>query len=261
MKKYLQAIYQSFGNPGLYARAIHAWRGNGFVYLLVLASLTAFLLAAQFSYILYRFNRDELPHILTQIPEMTLTNGTLTTMAVQPQIITAKSHDVIAVIDTTKNQTELTKEKAALLLGKNFVLIRQADNDVRRIEYSELGTNTLQINAATIKSLFSQLQYLAFLIVPFLIGMQWLTSITLAVLAATLSYVVTAYMPEEFNFETRLRMGAIAITPPLVVNKIIGVFTTYQLGYWIILAIWVLHLYIMVIATRHYLQQHPSLSE
>jgi hypothetical protein len=257
MKQYLKALYQSFGNPAFYSHVIYRWVGSGFLYLLVVATVLGFLAAAQFSWFSHHFNQTELPHILKQVPDITLSQGVVQTTVPQPYTIKTSDDTDIVTIDLNAPETELSKNKSAFMVSKDYLLVRQMDNDIRRVNLSDFKESTLSISQQSVEHFFHKLPYTVFLVTPFLIFMQWLVAIVQAVTAACLSYIVTAFMPEEYNFETRIRIAAIAITPTLLISKLLQLTLNYSLGFWIMLSIWTFHLYLIVLATRFYIRKHP----
>jgi hypothetical protein len=250
MKKYLHALYESFGQIRLYYQVIYQWVGSGYVYGWVLATLTAILMAIQFVFIMNHFTKYEMDHILSQWPKVTLSNGEMITHVKQPYMITSSDKTVIAIIDTTVEESELEKKDAAILIGKDFMLAKKQDGTFRKTDLKKFNQQTIILDKEKIRTFLNTIRYTPLILLPALIVGQWFIIIAMMIGAAVLSYVVTAYMKEEFDFETRMRIGAIAITPPLLINQLLQMTTQYTLGMWIVLILWVVHLYVMVIAAR-----------
>jgi hypothetical protein len=252
MKKYLQALYQSFGHIRLYHDVIHQWKGSGYVYGLVLAALTTVGVIISYFIMLQSFSQAEMNHILDQWPTITLSQGQISPPADEPTTISTISGRPLIIIDTSASAADLGKHDAPIMIGKDFMLSKDQDGSVRTTDLQRFKSNTITLDREKIESFFKTFRYMPLFMTPFLILGQWFLVIALMVVAAILSYVVTAYMKEEFNFDTRMRMAAIAITPPLLINMILQFFTQHTLGMWVILVLWVLHLYIIVIAARKY---------
>lgn len=258
MKTYFQALYQSFGSPALYAQVIYRWTGSGLRYLIVLAALTSFLICAYSAYQLHGFAQEKLPSLVQQMPEITITKGIATSKVQQPHIIKDADQKPLAIIDTTvEDGKDLPDEKGTIFMARSYMLLKQNDTEYKRFDYKEFGTRTLVINKDKVTSFFAKASYLVFVFFPVILASQWIILVVMAIMAATLSYVVTAYMPEEYNFETRMRMAVIAITPPLIANKLLTTFSDYYLGFWVIVILWVLHFYLMILATRYHLKNNP----
>ena len=258
LKKYFQALYQSFGHLKLYHDVIHNWTGGGLTYLLVPAFLTALLLASQFSFIVYKFAQNELPILAPQVPDITLNKGVVEMTAPQPYFIKDRDQNIVITIDTTKNQTELAREKGNLLIGKDFVLSRKPDGAINTIDLNKFKDQVVVITSNTIHNLFKQFSYITILFIPILMLGQWLMLIMMTLGAACLSYIVTAYMREEYDLETRMRIGVIAITPAFIINKFLQSVSTYHLGLWITLAMWIMFMYVIILGNRYYTKNLPS---
>ncbi|HEY1096099.1 MAG TPA: DUF1189 family protein [Alphaproteobacteria bacterium] len=252
MKKYLKALYESFGQVRFYHEAIYQWTGSALAYLLVLATLVSIALAVQLTITIQTFNQQELPHLLQQWPKITLQEGEVIMTVPQPYKITSRSGTTLIYIDTTKNETELGKEKAALLVGKDFVLNKRSDNNVQKTDLSKFKSTTYVMDRAKIENFFTSFTYAPFIALPIILCGQWLMLLAMTIVAGTLSYVVTAYMKEEFDFETRMRIGAVALTPPFIINQLLHIFTTYSMGVWITLILWLLHMYVIILGARAY---------
>jgi hypothetical protein len=257
MKKYLQALYGSFGQIRLYYQVIYDWTGSGLIYGWVLAALTATLLSVHFIVQMHNFAQTEMDHIVSQWPTIIIAKGQVETNVEQPHMIKTENGRVIAVIDTTVNEAELAKQEGVVLVGKDFMLTRNHDETYRRTDFSNMmqGKTSQErwvIDQDKIRSFILALRYMPLMLLPFLIIGQWFVIVAMIVCAAVLSYVITAYMREEFDFETRMRMAAIAITPPVLINQLLQLTSQYSLGMWIVLVLWILHLYVIVIAARKY---------
>lgn len=257
MKKYLQAVYQSFGSPQLYAQVIYRWTGNGIMYLAILSLLVSLLLCARLAYSVHSFNQNGLPPIANQIPTITIANGEAKTDVAQPHYIKSDEKNLLVVIDTNvKADDKPPAEKGIIFIGRHYMLTQQNPQKYERFDFADFKDHTLVISKENVTSFFANLTGWSIICLPILAVGYLIILLVMSVLAGALSYIVTAYMPEEYNFETRMRMGAIAITPPLIISKLLEIFTQYHLGFWVILALWVIYLYAIVLATRHYLKNH-----
>jgi hypothetical protein len=252
MKKYLQALYKSFGSIRFYYQAIHHWVGSGILYLLLLATLISILLCVRVSVGLYQFNLDQLPHILSQWPTVTLENGEIKTEKEQVYTVKAKTGETVLIVDTKSSVSDLRQKKSALIVGKDFIMTQNGDNGYKVNDLKDYKDKKIVFTRSYVEKFFNNLPYLFFVFLPVIIFGQWIILIAMAIAAAVLSYVVTAYMKDEFDFETRMRMGAIAITPPLLLNQLIESISTYSISFWMVILFWALYIYAIVVGARAY---------
>ena len=253
MKKYLRALYESFGSIRLYHEVLSRWTGSGLAYLIVLATLTSLVLLVQFGIGISQFSKTEFNYIMAQVPEIKIVKGQVKTDIQQPYEIKASDKTVIAIIDTKSSESELGRKKAVILIGKDFVLTKRDNQTSRRVDLNELKDDFV-INEMTTRSFLKQLIFVPILFLPFMILGQWMLLMGMSIIAAVLSYVVTAYMPEEYNFETRMRISAIAITPGVLINYTLRGVSSYSLSVWVILALWVVYLYAIILGNRYYIK-------
>jgi hypothetical protein len=83
-------------------------------------------------------------------------------------------------------------------------------------------------------SIFSSL---LLLMIPVFIGGQWLMMVALTVVLAIVSYVITAWMEHiEYPWATRMRISALSLAPVMLIERIVGMTMSYQMGYVVIFA-------------------------
>lgn len=265
MKKYLQAVYQSFGSTSLYTQVIYRWIGSGLLYLVILAAVISVIVCVRMSYTIYRFNQDYIPGLASQVPTLTIANGEAKTDVAQPHVIRDNKQNALVVINThITEDDQLPDEKGVIFVARNYMLtldkkgITPDKNAYKRTEFSDFKQRTIVLNKQKVEEFFTSLPAWIFFCLPLLIFGYWVFLLVSTVMAACLSYVVTAYLPEEYNFETRMRMSAIAMTPLILISKLVETFTQYEIGFWVILSLLIIHLYLMVIGTRYHLKHHPD---
>lgn len=249
LKTYLKAIFQSFYNPPLYRAVMTEWQGVGGLYLLVLSGLLAFLLACFMAYGTVQFKQDKLPGILAQMPTMTVKDGILKVQGPEPAKITDDKKTVLVYIDTTKSEQELRSEKEAayVYVGKDFMLVKGPAGFEKKT-FEKVGT--LNISREAIEKNWPGPVMLALVVWPFVTLGQLISFLFLALTVAVCSYIVTAPMKEEYPFETRMRMAAIAMTPAVLISKILLLGINHNTGTWMEILLSVFYFYVMVLAAR-----------
>ncbi len=249
LTRYLKAIIQSFYNPPLYREVLTQWQGIGAVYMLVLSAVMAVVLATIMAYGSVAFKRTELPHIAAQLPKMTITDGTIKVEGPQPAKVQGSKDMLLLYIDTTKSEEELRKvgDKVLMLVGKDFILIHSAQGfDKKTFE----NIKKMEISGDTI--LQGWPSPVAVFIGVWILGTlgQFMGLLFMAVAVVLCSYIVTAMMREEYEFDTRMRLSAIAMTPAILLSKILLLLANHNTAIWFDVLLSVLYFYVMVVLMR-----------
>ncbi len=139
--------FRSFYSPEFYREVGARWRGRAFVQLgLVLAVCSALLVAKMFAG-WSGFMRTEGRAILAQIPEITITQGKVSTNVPQPHYIRA-SDGIVAIIDTTGQITSLRDTEAPLLLTEDELIVRKNEHQTQTVDLSEIESLYLDQHVA-----------------------------------------------------------------------------------------------------------------
>ena len=250
LARYLKAIAQSFYSPPLYREVVTQWKGFGGLYLLVLSGAMALVLATIMAYGSMEFRDKELPHLAAQLPKLTVTDGKISIEGPQPAKVSSSNGMVLVYIDTTKSEEELRKQadnKVMMLVGKDFALIRMPTGfDKKTFE------NVKKFEISGKQLLENWPSPVAVLIAVWLLGTcgQFIGLLFMAVAVGVCSYIVTAAMREEYDFETRMRMAAVAMTPATLLSKGLLLFANHNTGTWFDVLLSVLYFYVMVVLMR-----------
>lgn len=249
LKAYAKAIYQSFYNTDLYRAVVADWKGFGGQYLLVLSAIVAVLVSIIFAVTLASFEKEQLPTILQQMPSMMIAEGTLQVNAPQPVIVRDKSQkNLIFYIDTRADETDLRKVDGAMVaVGSNFMLIK-GKNGLEKKSFASI--KRLIIDPIEIQKHWPNAVYVAAALWPLAVFGQFINLLIIAGVVAVCSYVVTAPMREEYNFETRVRIAAIAMTPAILLSKFLLFAFNHNTENWFDILLSVFYFYVMIISTR-----------
>lgn len=256
MKKYFTAapvrsLYQSFYKPEIYREALLQWPGFGGKYLMVLALVLAFMLASQFWYTLDQFKRHSLPQLIESVPTITIEDGEITDIqGEQPVIIHSEDKSLTLIIDTTKNENELRQMKPHIGVGRDFIFVSDYKGNDRRITLEKMTGKTV-INEKELYRLWDRhVPTIQIFAVPLLWVNQIVILLFSCLLITVLSYIVTAFLPEEYPFNARMRLSALAITPPSILIALLQVTIKHESQPWLVFLVATLYIYVMIILMR-----------
>ena len=249
-KTYGQAIVDSFYNPRVYRDAIARWTGFGGAYMALVALILAVFLVAVFLIAVNTFEKTELPHILKQVPAITIKNGMITLKEKQPVVISSSNKKLTATIDTEKSESELRDTKTTVGIGKTFVFFQ--GNGEYQVSYLEqFRDKNVTINKENLLALWQQIMPLIkVLAVPLMWLGQLMNLVVKCVIVALTSYIVTAFLPEEYIFLTRMRLAALALTPACIISMALLLFANHETAPWFEVLLATLYIYAMIILMR-----------
>lgn len=250
IKSRILAVYRSFYDATQYRETALSWRGFGGSYLLIVASITALLIYVPLLFTISTFQGEAFDRFIEQLPPITIADGRIQVEAEQPVIINIPPMSMI--IDTTMSETDMRATKNTIGIGSDFVFM-QADNDTYRVHKltNEGSEEPIIITKESVHAIIDKnLPSLKVIMFPLMWAGQFV-NLLLGVLAiSALSYVITAFMKEEFFFLTRMRLAALAITPPMLITVILQMVLFHQSAPWLPIILSCLYFYVMVMLMR-----------
>jgi len=252
LKTYAGAFLDSFYNPRIYRDAILRWQGFGGKYMALVAIVLAALVFSIFLMTIHTFEQTELPHFLDQVPSVTLQNGVIKVEGPQPVTIQSLNKKLTIIIDTNKSESELRDTKAQVGIGKDFVFFNaNGQYQSTYLDQMKDKQKKIIIDKTNLKELWdTTLPAVKVVAVPFLIIGQFINMILESIVVAVCSYLVTAFMAEEFIFVTRMRLAALALTPANIISVGILMFFDHQTAPWFIILVATLYIYVMLVLMR-----------
>lgn len=250
LKTYFFAIIRSFYDPKLYREVIEKWRGFGGAYLFLLSGVIGILLYIPFLLVVNTFETHKLNDILEQIPAMTIQDGEISVEGKQPHVISVPPF--VMTIDTTKSESELRDTKTHVGIGKTFIFINMNGN--YQIEYlkAENTKKPIVINKTVLKDMWhTNIPIIKTIALPLLWIGQFFNAIIIALVVAVVSYFVTAFMDDEYIFLTRMRLSAMAVTPPVFISLLLQVVLQHKPAPWFPVLLATLYLYVMIVLLRN----------
>ncbi len=224
MRQYtiIHPLYMSFYSKTLYREVAREWStGLCFLYLLSLAALSWIPGMIRLDSDIAEYIDNDAPQYVGQLPDITIAKGQASINAPQPYIIKDPDNgDPVMIIDTTGQVTSLDNSKAFILLTKNRLITHDGGKETRSLDLSEVGDATL--NKRLIYDwLESFKEWFAIVLYPFAV----LASFTFRSLQVFIYALAGSVLLHSFkvglNYRLLMRLGAISLTPVIIVNTLI----------------------------------------
>lgn len=249
-KTYCRALIDSFFNPRVYRDAISAWQGFGGFYIVLLAAITALMLFASFMVTLQNFDAKQLEPLMDKLPTIVIEQGLISVDAPEPVVITDDKVDFTITIDTTKSESELRDTGTEIGIGRNFLFVNY-NGQYEKINTDSLRDTSFIINKETLRNAWdNNMPVVKAVAYPLMWLGQFVNLMIACAIVAFLSYFLTTFMREEFDFLTRMRLAALALTPASIISMFLKLSMAHQTAPWFGILLAMLYLYVMLILMR-----------
>ncbi len=248
MKKYFRALIRSFHDPAQYREALSEWKGIAGLYAFVMGWIMAFFMVITIGIALTRFQTTMLPQLLEKLPEIRVTHGEVFIRNGPEGPIEIQYEIGRIMIDTERAENEFHNVPDLLFgVGRDFIIIKTKHG----LQSSPIGEDkNFIVNRQMLEKFFSgQYFYALLMIFPVLAIGQFFLYLLQMFGVALISYTVTAFLREEYAFEARMRLGALALTPPTVLTILLSLLG-HQASFWLTPLIAALYIYAMILMMR-----------
>lgn len=250
LKTYLRALPRSFYDPAQYRETIAWWSGFGAIYLLIVAAIISLFMVGFVGYSVHLFRKNDLPAIIEQLPTIIIKEGEVSMDREDPVTIVTKTQGIKVIIDPKSSEEDFKKTDAMIGIGKNFAVFKGRKGfETTRFDKDD----NIVISQQTIADWTSKLTagMIPVLYIVALFG-QFINYLFQTFLIAIASYILTALIREEYNFETRMRISALALTPALFITNASLIVLHHQMAMWFNVLLALLFLYTMILLMRRY---------
>ncbi len=225
----LQALVLSLFSPAVYRDVALNWRGMGLGYLFLLLALTWVPPMGMLQAEIDEFATDVAPTLLERFPTITITDGQATVDAVQPVVLRdPRNGAVLAVLDTT-DETPPGSENAYVSLTKSELVVRRPDqHDARVVHLADSPFANATIDRARAETALETVQRWFVLSVAYpvcLVG-SWIYRTAEAMLYGAVAFRIASWLRRALGWRACLRLGAVALTPVIVLDTVIGIIGT-----------------------------------
>ncbi|HEV8606567.1 MAG TPA: DUF1189 family protein [Tepidisphaeraceae bacterium] len=140
MRRYsrIRALILSLFSPDLYRDVAANWRGVGFLYLLLILTLTWIPVIYKMHVGFKDFAQTEFPTVIRDFPPITITKGVVSSPVPQPHYLSEpKSGKTLFILDTTGQITQLPPGNEPMILLTKTEIIYRNQRETRVIELSK----------------------------------------------------------------------------------------------------------------------------
>jgi hypothetical protein len=214
----LRAFILSFHSKELYRDVARIWKGTGFVYLILLLALcwAAQMIRVQFQ--VTHFAKQEGAAIVKQIPDITISQGRVSTNVQTPYFIRDAKGDAIAIIDLTGQYTSLEDTTAKMLLTQD----RLSFGDNGRIRTMDLKkVNSFHIDQARVQGWLNFAQgWFAVMLYVLALVFSFIYRVLQALIYALFGMLFAKMMKVALDYLTLLRLAIVAVTPAIILDTL-----------------------------------------
>jgi len=223
MKRYsiLHPLYLSFFSRDLYRDVRTNWKGTGFLYLLLLLSITWLPVMYKLHFGISKGVQQEAPKYLDQVPKITIVRGEVSIDRPVPYTISdPDSRTPLMVIDTSGTISSLEQTTALALLTKNKFMYRQAHGAETRIyDLSQIDAFTLDRDLVNewvqaFRKFFAALAY------PFALAASFAYRVLQLLLYAALGMLFVSMLKVPLDYLAVLRLASVSITPAIILSTL-----------------------------------------
>ncbi len=219
----IHPLFMAFYSRALYNDVGRNWKGNGFLFLFSVIALCTIpfvlLVQSELSVLL----NEEAPKIVTHMPAVKIIKGKVSIDKNEPYYIKDdKSGDPLIIFDTTGQVRTLTGSKAAILVLRSSLIVRNNTGDTRTIDLS--GIDGFSLDKRLLYEWIDELEgSLAFVLYPFAVIFFFILHLMEVVILAAIASFLTRSSGPSPDFRAYMRLAAVSMTPVTVVAALFNV--------------------------------------
>ena len=221
----LRAFVLSFYSRDLYREVAKKWEGPGLVYL---ALLLVFCWAAQTTKTqieITHFVKEDGTVFAHQVPDISISDGRVSTNVNTPYYIKDRNGTVVAIIDLTGQYTSLESTNAKLLLTGDHLMVR---NNGRMRTTDLKNVKSFHMDQARAENWLHFVRTWA-AIIFFLIALvfSFIYRAIQALIYALIGMLFANIMEVRLDYLTLMRLAIVAVTPAIIVDTLHGLWNIY----------------------------------
>jgi len=230
----IRALVLSLFSPDLYRDVAANWRGVGFLYLLLILTLTWISVLYKWQVGFREYVQTEFPSTIQDFPAITITKGVVSSPAPQPYYLREPdSGKTFFILDTTGQVTQLPPGNEPMILLTKTELIYRNQRETEIVELPKdfdfyIDRAKLQRGADWIAGKFAFLLFLPCLIFSF-IGRIFTTLIY-----AIVGLIFNAIYQKNLTFGTLMRLAAVSTSAVIYIDTVFDL-TGRHPPYWSLL--------------------------
>lgn len=217
---YLAPLLAFYSRP-FYREVARAWRGRGFVYLLLLLGVCWLPVMVQWSMEGALFMSTRADSFIRQLPTITIHDGQVSIDREEPFILYDRATgQEVAIIDTTGEIQSLDGSAAYVLVTANQLLTQRSELESRTHDLSAIQSLTLT-PADAYRWLNLMMVWGPFFLFPFLVLWFYAVRILQSFFYALIGMVAKLVTGADLDFAAMLAIAIMAITPSIVATTLL----------------------------------------
>jgi hypothetical protein len=225
----------SFFSRDLYRDVRTNWKGTGFLYLLLLLSITWLPVMAKLHGVMSEGIKQEAPKYIVQVPKITILHGEVSIDRPVPYTISdPDSSTPLLVIDTSGSVTSFEQTTALALLTKNKFMYRESNGtetriyDLSKIEDFSLDRDRVNGWVQAFGKYFSVVAY------PVALAASFVYRILQMLLYAAIGMLFVKMLKAPLDYPTVLRLASVSITPVILLSTLQMLTGLHIPAYWLV---------------------------
>jgi hypothetical protein len=218
----LHPLLGSFFSRSLYRDVGLNGKGLGFLYLLILVTLS-WIPAAVTLHRTVGVLVDSLgPLVLEQIPSLSISDGEVSLREPQPYRIKAPGSETpLAVIDTTGGTSLQDFPGAYLFVGRRQIVVRRSQWETRTYELDGIRSFTLDRSRLEKWGAWVK-RWGTMMLFPFLLLGSYAYRILQALVYGAVAILFARVEKADLNYSDLVRLASVAVTPPILLDTLRG---------------------------------------
>ncbi len=235
MRRYsrIRALILSLFSPDLYRDVAANWRGVGFLYLLLILTLTWIPVIYKMQVGFKDYAQTEFPTVIRDFPPITITKGVVSSPVPQPHYLREpNSGKTIFILDTTGQITQLPPGNDSMILLTKTELIYRNQGQTRIFEFSK-DLNYF-IDRAKLQGWMDwAAKWFALLFFPFLL-FSFIFRIITTLIYAVVGLIFNSIYQKNLPFGALMRLAAVSTSAVIYIDTVFDL-TGHTPRFWTLL--------------------------
>jgi hypothetical protein len=231
----LHSLYLSFFSRDLYQDVRTNWKGTGFLYLLLLLSLTWLPVMVNVHRVMSEGIKLDGPKYTDQVPKIAILHGEVSLDRPVPYTISdPDSSTPLLVIDTSGSITSFEQTTALAILTKNKFMYRKANGTETRI-YDLSGIDDFTLDRDRVNGWVQAFgKYFATLAYPFALALSFAYRVLQMLLYAAIGMLFVKMLKAPLDYLAVLRLASVSITPVIILSTLQMLTGLHVPAYWLV---------------------------
>ena len=220
--------------PAFYRDVARNWGGIGFLYLLLLFTLTWIPVLAKMQLVFQKSVREELPKVANKLPDITIKAGKVSSPVAQPFEIKDEQGKTVFVLDTTGKINTLDQTPAMILITENKLHSR----DQQKIQIHDLSQfPDFEFTADWVKSWVDFLgAWLGVGLFPFVMIGSLIRALIIMMIASLAGLIFNAIFSANGSYAGLLRFAAVGMTLSVYIDTGL-MLADFPIPFWFLIAL------------------------